>query len=48
VAGSSSGNKYYHGQGYITSLSVNGGTEDQATYSVTITGSGVLTEDTVS
>lgn len=48
VAGSSSGNKYYHGQGYITSLSVNGGTEDQATYSVTITGSGLLTEDTVS
>ena len=47
VAGSSTGNKYYSGQGYITSLSVNGGTEDQATYSVTITGSGVLTEDTV-
>jgi TP901-1 family phage major tail protein len=39
-------NKFYHGQAYITSLSVNGGTEDQATYSVTLTGTGVLTEAT--
>lgn len=39
-----SDNKYYHGKAYVTSLSVNGGTEDQATFSVTLTGSGVLTE----
>jgi len=40
----SDGNKYYHGEAFVTSLSVNGGTEDQATFSVTLTGSGVLTE----
>ena len=39
-----SNNKIYHGQAYVTSLSVNGGTEDQATFSVTLTGTGVLTE----
>ena len=46
VTGASSGdsNKYYHGEAYVTSLSVNGGTEDQATYSVSLTGSGALTE----
>tara|TARA_A100001201_G_scaffold32268_1_gene34728 strand:- start:6375 stop:6824 length:450 start_codon:yes stop_codon:yes gene_type:complete len=39
-----SDNKYYHGEAYVTSLSVNGGTEDQSTFSVTLTGSGALTE----
>ena len=37
-------NVYYHGYGYVTSLSVNGGTEDQASFSVSITGSGILAE----
>lgn len=41
---STDNNVYYSGYGYVTSLSVNGGTEDQATYSVSITGSGVLAE----
>lgn len=40
----SDGNKYYHGEAYVTSLSVNGGTEDQATFSVSLTGSGALLE----
>jgi len=39
-----SDNKYYHGKAYVTSLSVNGGTEDQATFSVSLTGSGALSE----
>ena len=39
-----SDNKYYHGKAFVTSLSVNGGTEDQATFSVTLTGTGQLTE----
>lgn len=43
-AAGSDGNKYYHGEAYVTSLSVNGGTEDQSTFSVTLTGSGALTE----
>ena len=49
VAGASSGdsNVYYEGSGYITSLSVNGGTEDQSAFSVTITGSGELDETAV-
>ena len=49
VAGASSGdsNVYYEGSGYITSLSVNGGTEDQSAFSVTITGSGELDETPV-
>lgn len=37
-------NVYYNGYGYVTSLSVNGGTEDQASFSVSITGSGILAE----
>lgn len=41
---STDNNVYYHGEGYVTSLSVNGGTEDQASFSVTITGSGILEE----
>ncbi len=45
-ASAADSNKFYHGQAYITSLSVNGGTEDQATYSVTLTGTGQLQETT--
>lgn len=41
-------NVYYHGEAFVTSLSVNGGTEDQATYSVTLTGTGPLTEEDAS
>ena len=50
VTGASAGdsNVYYEGSGYITSLSVNGGTEDQSAFSVTITGSGELDETPVS
>lgn len=46
VAGASSGdnNVFYGGDAYVTSLSVNGGTEDQSTYSVTLTGSGALAQ----
>lgn len=43
-ASSADSNKYYHGEAYVTSLSVNGGTEDQSTFSVSLTGSGALTE----
>ena len=39
--GNTGGNKY-QGYGYITALSVQGGTEDAATYSITITGDGAL------
>ena len=38
-------NKYYAGKAFVTSLSVNGGTEDQATFSVTLTGTGELDEE---
>tara|TARA_R100001443_G_scaffold116848_1_gene138791 strand:+ start:3768 stop:4211 length:444 start_codon:yes stop_codon:yes gene_type:complete len=44
VTGASTGNKYYAGEAFVTSLSVNGGTEDQSTFSVTLTGTGQLTE----
>lgn len=46
ITGASSGdsNKYYHGEAFVTSLSVNGGTEDQSTFSVSLTGTGALTE----
>ena len=43
-ASSADSNKYYHGDAYVTSLSVNGGTEDQSTFSVSLTGSGALAE----
>ena len=36
------GDKYYSGKAYITSLSLNGGLEDQATYSVSLSGSEAL------
>ena len=35
--------KYYSGKAYITSLGVNGGTEDQATFSVSLSGTEELT-----
>jgi len=41
-ANGSTGNVYYSGYAYVTSLSVNGGTEDQASYSISLTGTGVL------
>ena len=34
----------YSGSGYITSVSMTGGTEDSATFSLTIEGTGVLTQ----
>ena len=34
----------YSGSGYITSISMTGGTEDTATYSMSIEGTGVLTQ----
>ena len=34
----------YSGSGYITSISLTGGTEDTATYSLTIEGTGALTQ----
>ena len=34
----------YSGSGYITSVSLTGGTEDSASYSLTIEGSGTLTQ----
>ena len=40
--GSTGNNVYYSGYAYVTSLSVNGGTEDQASYSISLTGTGVL------
>tara|TARA_R100001163_G_scaffold16341_1_gene14772 strand:+ start:7065 stop:7520 length:456 start_codon:yes stop_codon:yes gene_type:complete len=50
VTGATSGdsNVYYAGSAYVTSLSVNGGTEDQATFSLTLTGSGTLAQTDVS
>jgi len=34
----------YAGKGFITSMSITGGTEDSATYSLSIEGTGVLTQ----
>ena len=34
----------YTGSGFITSVSITGGTEDTATYSLSIEGTGVLTQ----
>ena len=43
----STDDNYYTGQGYITSMSLTGGTEDTATYSLTIEGTGPLTRTEV-
>jgi len=40
-------NVFYSGSAYVTSLSVNGGTEDQSTYSISLTGTGALAETAV-
>jgi len=37
----------YTGKGFITSVSLTGGTEDTATYSLTIEGTGLLTQNVV-
>ena len=40
----SDGTTYYVGNAFITSLSVDAGVEENATYSVSLTGTGVLTQ----
>lgn len=40
--GSSGAGNHYEGQGFISSLSAEGGVEENATFSITITGSGTL------
>ena len=47
LATTASGDYYYSGSGFITSVEVSGGTEDAPTYSVSIEGSGALTTTTV-
>jgi len=47
-ASQSDGNQKYTGSCFLTSLSVQGGTEDQATYSASFTGTGAIIQDTVS
>ena len=42
--GSTTGDTYYEGKGWLTSFSVSAPTEDTATYSLSITGSGGLTQ----
>lgn len=44
AGGTGSHDVSYAGKGYITSVSLTGGTEDTATYSLTIEGTGVLTQ----
>ena len=43
LATTASGDYFYEGSGFITSVEVSGGTEDAPTYSVSIEGSGALT-----
>ena len=38
---------YYQGKGFITSVSISGGTEDTATYSLSIEGTGTLSKGEV-
>ena len=40
--GSNGAGNHYEGQGFISSLSAEGGVEENATFSITITGSGTL------
>lgn len=47
LASTTSGDYFYTGDGYITSLEVSGGTEDAPTYSVSIQGTGALTQTDV-
>ena len=46
-ASNSDANVFYSGEAYVSSLSVNGGTEDQATWSISLTGTGALSETAV-
>jgi len=46
-ASNADANYFYSGSAYVTSLSVNGGTEDQSTYSISLTGTGALAETPV-
>jgi|14_taG_2_1085336.scaffolds.fasta_scaffold01846_3 TP901-1 family phage major tail protein len=42
----SGSDKYYEGSAYVTSLSMDAGVEDNVTYSVTFTGTGLITSGT--
>jgi len=41
---STSGDKYFHGEAYVTGLSIDSPSEENVTYSGTFIGTGVLTE----
>ena len=43
--GTTTGDTYYEGKGWLTAFSVSAPTEDTATYSLSITGSGELTQN---
>ena len=43
--GTSTGDTYYEGKGWLTAFSVSAPTEDTATYSISITGSGALAQN---
>jgi len=43
--GTTTGDTYYEGKGWLTAFSVSAPTEDTATYSLSITGSGGLTQN---
>lgn len=47
LAATASGDYFYTGDGFITSIEISGGTEDAPTYSVSIQGTGVLTQTDV-
>lgn len=42
AAGTNTGEKLYSGKAFLTSVALTGGTEDNATYSVTLQGTGAL------
>lgn len=42
--GGATGDTYYQGSAFLTSFSATGGTEDTATYSMTFTGTGAITQ----
>ena len=47
LASPASGDYTYSGSGFITSIEYSGATEDAPTYSVSIEGSGTLTQNTI-
>jgi hypothetical protein len=47
LASTATGDYYYSGSGFITSLEISGGTEDAPTYSCSIEGTGALTKTAV-